>query len=367
MDATIRRRVGLVIGQLTYGGAESQLCELARGLRAECDVFVYCLSEKDRPYGPKLREAGVPVEVIAATGSFDLARVVRLARSLHRDRIDVVHAFLFIASAYAYLATRLARRMRLVTSARNCKPEPNAVRRWIMKRAFKRSDAIICNSSEMARFASAYYAAPAGRITVVYNGVDTQRFDAARPAPSAERLTIGTIGRLEPQKNLDAFLEAAACVHAVRPEARFHVVGEGSERARLETRTSTLGLAGVVSFEGTTGDVAGFLATLDQFWLTSDWEGTPNVVLEAMAAGVPIIATRVGGVPELLEDGRTGLLVEAGDASALCSASLFLAREPARAGTLGQGAREVVLERFSLSAMVAATARVYDRAAEGQA
>ena len=124
-----RMRVGLVIGQLTYGGAEGQLCRLAMGLRESCDVVVYCMSGATEPYGAQLRAAGVTLRVFPAFGSFDVTRVVRLARALREDKIAVVHAFLFIASAYAYLATRFPGRACLVTSARNCKHESNPVRR----------------------------------------------------------------------------------------------------------------------------------------------------------------------------------------------------------------------------------------------
>ncbi|MBI5506839.1 MAG: glycosyltransferase, partial [Deltaproteobacteria bacterium] len=168
-----RLRVGLVIGQLTYGGAESQLYELARGLargregqrgrESACDVVVYCLSSKDEPYGARLRAAGVRVRTFEARGSFDFGRVVALARALREDRIEVVHAFLFLASAYTYLATRLSARIALVTSARNCKPEPHPLRRLLMRRALAASRRVVCNSREMERYAVAHYGAPPSR------------------------------------------------------------------------------------------------------------------------------------------------------------------------------------------------------------
>ena len=132
-----RRRIGLVIGQLTWGGAEGQLFELARGLAAFADPVVYCLSSATEPYGSRLKEAGIALRVLPARGSFDLSRVRRLRRALREDGIEVVHAFLFLASGYAYLATRGLRGPRLVTSARNCKPEPNPVRRAVLKAAFR--------------------------------------------------------------------------------------------------------------------------------------------------------------------------------------------------------------------------------------
>ena len=352
--------MGLVIGQLTYGGAESQLFELARGLVGEWEPFVYCLSARDEPYGSRLREAGVPLRVLPSKGSFDVGRVLALRKALVADGVEVVHAFLFLASGYAYLATRGLGGVRLVTSARNCKPEPNPVRRAVLRRAFRASARILCNSREMASYAERCYGAPAGRTSVVLNGVDVDRFDLGRRAH--EGLLVGTIGRIERQKNLDTFLDAAATVHAARPDARFVIVGEGSLRAHFRGEVTRRGLDGVVSLPGTRADVPEFLAGLDQFWLTSDWEGTPNVVLEAMAAGVAVIATRVGGTPEVVEDNDTGVLVQPGDAAAVAAASLGLAGDREASEAMGQRARTAARSRFSIPAMVSATTALYESA-----
>ena len=362
--ATGRRlRLGLVIGQLTYGGAESQLYEVARGLAATAEVTVYCMSTATEPYAGRLEQAGVRVCVIPALARLDPTRVTRLARLLRRDQIELVHAFLFIGSAYAYLATRLVPGARLVTSARNCKLEPSAVRRAVLSRAFRASDAIICNSAEMARFAARHYGAPADRMDVVYNGVDTARFAATATDPG--RRVVGTVGRIEEQKNLELFLDGARLVAARFPAARFAIVGEGSLRSELEERAAAAGLGATVSFRGTVSDVPGFLGELGQFWLTSDWEGTPNVVLEAMAAGVPVVATRVGGTPEIVEDGRTGLLVTPGDAEALAAAAIRLWESPDRAAAISLAARRAATERFSLEAMIDSTLAVYNRVLGG--
>ncbi len=357
---TGRGRVGLVIGQLTYGGAEGQLFELARALPKTVDPVVYCLSASDEPYGTRLREAGIPVRVLPSRGSFDVTRVLALRRALVEDGIRVVHSFLFLASGYAYLATRGLAGVRLVTSARNCKLEPNPVRRRLLARAFQASARIICNSREMASFAHKHYGAPPARTVVVLNGVDTDRFAAPRrPQP---KLRIATIGRIEKQKNLDAFIDAAARVHVQRPDTEFVIVGDGSLREHYQAAVQKRGFSGFLSLPGTRSDIPEFLATLDQFWLTSDWEGTPNVVLEAMAAGVPVIATRVGGTPEVIEHGRTGFLVDAGDVAAIVTKSLELASNPRRAAEIGSKAAQAARERFSIAAMVRETLAVYEAA-----
>jgi glycosyltransferase involved in cell wall biosynthesis len=357
-NSTPSIRLGLVIGQLTYGGAEGQLYELARGLQPPWKPIVYCLSGAGDPYAAKLEAAGITVRMMPAAGALDPTRVIRLALAMRRDRVRLAHAFLFIASAYTYLATYIAPGTRFIASARNCKPESSRIRRKIMCRAFGAADAVIANSAEMSRFASLYYDSPSERSYVVYNGVDTARFG---PHRGSDALEIGTIGRIEPQKNFDGFLDAAAAVHRQRPDARFRIVGQGSERGRLEARVAGMGLGGVVRFVGTTDDVAGVLAELDQFWLTSNWEGTPNVVLEAMAAGVPVIATRAGGIPEVVSDSCSGILVEAGDMDAVAAASLRLAADHSMQERMAAAARTAAAERFSLAAMVDATTDVYER------
>ncbi len=351
------RRVALVIGQLSYGGAESQLYELARRLPPEYRPIVYCLSTSVEPYGNRLRDAGVMLRVIPSRGHFDPSRVWRLARLLRADRIDLVHAFLFIASTYAFLATRIYRRPAFISSARNCKFEPNPLRRWLIGRAFAASDAVVCNSAEMARFAASLYGVRKQQARVVYNGVDTQRFVPGGQRPAT--LRVGTVGRLEAQKNVEMFLDAALTVAARVPEARFEILGEGSQRASLERGIERRGLADRVCLAGTREGVAAFLQGLSPFWLTSDWEGTPNVVLEAMASGLPVLCTRVGGIPELVDDGHSGVLLEAGGDARLAEESLRLHAQPDVAAGLGRRAREVVQQRFSLTAMVETTLQVY--------
>lgn len=350
-------RVGLVIGQLSYGGAESQAYELARGLVARHEVCVYCLSASSEPYGTRLADAGIAVRRMVSRGPLDLTRVVRLVGWLRRDRIDVAHAFLFNASAYTYLATRFTPGTRFVASARNCKPEPSRVRRTVMRRAFRAADTVICNSRQVATFAEQHYAAQKDRIRVVYNGVDAARFASARRPHSG--LRVGTIGRIEAQKNLEMFLRAAREVATTFPDATFEIAGTGSLLDKVTATARELGLAERVRFVGPVADVPAFLAGLDQFWLTSDWEGTPNVVLEAMAAGVPVIATAVGGTPEIVESERTGVLVAAGDAASLVAAACRLMQDRRAADEMAERARVEVRERFSIAAMVEATERVY--------
>lgn len=350
-------RVGLVIGQLTHGGAEGQLAELAIGLRKVADVFVYCLSDLTEAHGERISRAGIELRTVPAKRRLDPARVLRLARWLETDRVEIAHAFLFIASAYVYLATRRLPAVRLVSSARNCKIEPSLLRRWILRRAFRTSDAIICNSREVERFAVQHYSADPSRIHVVLNGVDVDRF---QPGKKRDRgIVVGAAGRIERQKNLEMFLSAAVLFCRERPDATFLVAGDGTLREHFVRRAAEFGLGDRIRFIGNTNDMPAFFRRLDQFWLTSDWEGTPNVILEAMAAGVPVIATRVGGTEELIRNGIDGFLVAREDVAATCAVATRLAGSPDEASRVALRAREAACSRFSIRAMVESTLRVY--------
>jgi len=217
----------------------------------------------------------------------------------------------------------------------------------------------------MADYAAEHYGLQGKQGRIIYNGVG-EEFFVARSATS-EGLVIGTVGRLEPQKNLGMFLEAARLVLEGDPAARFVIAGEGRLRLELENRSSELGLAHAISFCGNVDDVASMLGSLSQFWLSSDWEGAPNVVLEAMAAGLPVIATPAGGTPELIDEGRTGWLVDFGDAAALAGRALQLAADTELATTVGSAAREEARRRFSIPVMVSETRKVYQLAASGGA
>ena len=200
----------------------------------------------------------------------------------------------------------------------------------------------------------------AGQYRVIPNGVELDRF-AAAPEPVPGRILC--VGRLAPPKRPDTILDALALVRRELPEAELHVVGDGPLRAQVEARTAALGLGDAVRLLGTSTDVPGLLRGAACLALASDYEGLPLAVLEAMAAGVPVVASAVGGVPELVADGRTGLLVQPGSADGLAAALGELLRDPARARALGDAGRELARERYSRERMAAEHERLWEQLA----
>jgi glycosyltransferase involved in cell wall biosynthesis len=353
---SVRRpqRLALVIGQLTRGGAEGQLVQLVQGLdRARFEPVVYCLSAQTDPVGREIVANGTRLCTVTGSAS---QRARHLARQFDADGIDAVHAWLYLGNAVAGVAHLWRPSRPLITSARNCKVQ-GRLSQLANILAFRASRAIVANSPDVAAYIQRTYAAPTARIRVIYNGIDVTRF-APRRADSGVG-PIVTVGRLVEQKNHDLFLRAAATLSAEIPEARFVIVGDGPLRATLEHQASRLGIADRVVFTGARGDVDAILPAASLFWLTSRWEGMPNVVLEAMASGVPVIATAVGGTRELVRDGVDGFVVAPGDAAAFVRHSRDLLRDASlRQGCAAAARRRA--EGFSTPRMIEAMTRLYD-------
>ena len=200
---------------------------------------------------------------------------------------------------------------------------------------------------------------PARRIEVIPNGVDTESF---RPGASRKRraaFIVGSVGSLTPVKNHALLIHAAAALIAGGQEVEVRLAGEGLERDPLESLADSLGIAARVRLPGHVADIPGFLQRLDAFVLPSRSEAHPNALLEAMACGLPCVATRVGGVDEVLDAGRVGMLIEAGDQKALEDALARLAGRPELRAELGKAARQRVCERYSKDRMVDAYVSMY--------
>jgi glycosyltransferase involved in cell wall biosynthesis len=195
---------------------------------------------------------------------------------------------------------------------------------------------------------------------VIVHGIDVERF-AITPAPVPERIVAVT--RLAPQKRNDLLVEAFALIRRTRPKAELHIVGDGPDLAALERRIVELGLEGTVCLLGRRDDVPEILSRAACFVMTSDYEGCPIAVIEAMAAGVPIVATDVGGVPELVADGESGLLVPPGAAPPIAAAVDAMLADPARASRLGHAGRTIARSRLSRDRMIRDVLRLYEEVA----
>ena len=333
-------RLLLLNTDLLRGGTPTVVRELAVRLRAVgVDVEVACLSSWG-PTADDLRSAGVPTTALGATGPRDVAVVGRLVRLLRERRPTAVLSFLMHANAAAAVASlRLGHGgVRWVQSIQTTQPNP----RWhwpVQRLAARAADAVVVPSPSAAAVARDWAGVPADRVVVIPNAVDPGEF-APRDGEPAD---VVFLGRLDPIKDVPTLVAAVARL----PNVRLHVYGEGPDRPRIERAITDHGVADRVTLHGAVDRPQAALASAGVLVLPSLAEGFGLVLIEAMAAGVPVVATDVAGVRDVVRDGVTGLLVPPGDPAALAAAIGRVAGDVDLRGRLTPAAAEDVRQRFS--------------------
>ena len=361
-------RIAYVIGELGKGGAEYQLYELVRGLdRARFEPRVVALSAGGYWAG-RLRELGVEVVELPSRRSMEVGRLRALRRHLAAFRPHVLHTVLWSGNAYGRLAS-VGLGIPVVITA-----ERNVIRRPGWQRAVERAfdvvtDRYLVNSQAIVEELASRGGLARGKMQVIHNGIDLARLPPFEPERTAARAALGfdparrlvaQVGRLEAQKDYPTYLAAAARIATTVADVDFLVVGEGGLRASLEAEAARLGIADRVRFTGVRHDVPALLGAVDVCVLTSLYEGLPNVVIEAMAAGAVAVATDVGGARELIVPDETGVIVPVGRPDVVAQGTIGLLRDPARGRRMAVAARARIVERFTTEAMVRRTTAVYD-------
>ena len=368
-------RLVFVLDSLVSGGAQRQAVELACALqsmgRVEASFVVY--HDLDF-FGPRLSRAGIPVTRVVKQMRFDPTLPLRLRRWLEADRADVVHAFLPPPCLYAFLAVSLLsprKRPVFVSGERNSLGPASSPGLWIERLVYPRSDAVTVNARPVASEIEARLRVDRRRIHYLPNGIDLAEWDRAASEPCAIDFELGVfnvalVGGLRSQKNHTVLLGALARLPArEREQLRIWFVGDETGApglaAKIRREISRLGLADLVRIVPAISGIASFMARLDALVLPSAFEGFPNVLLEAMASRLPTIASRVGDVPTMLENGIAGFLVEPGDAEALGDAVVRLrALAPTARREMGERARSIVVQRYRIEDVAARYLALYD-------
>jgi len=364
-----RLRVLIVTDESEVRGTQRQIVEIACGLDVSAfDVSVAYFRERSHLVD-RLEAAGIRVVHLPKQGRVDPRFLASLVQELRHGAYDIVHAFAFSAElwvAVAHLALPGRARPVLVTSVRGTY-EWYAPWQWQLKRwVSARSARIIANSQAGAAHAAQRLRLPVAAIDVIHNGVAED--SAARGARSRLRGQWGVhpdavvalfVGRLVEVKCVDVLVRAAALLGAEGRQETVVICGDGPQRESLQALARALHVADRVRFLGERPDVADLIEAADLVVLPSRHEGLSNVILEAMRGERPVVATRTGGNVELVDHGRTGLLVEVGDHRALATAIRQLSDDAPRRCAMGRRAAERAARNFSRPRMVQAFAAIY--------
>lgn len=361
-----------LIDKLHRAGAQNNLRQLVSGLdRSRFSPTVCCLV-RGGALAEALEREGVEVQVLGVErlyGPRAISGLKRLASLMRERDVRLVHTYLVSANIFGTLAAKRARAPVILTTRRDMGFSRNWRLKWLEETFINpRVSGVVVPCEAIAEVARREKHLSAGRVVTIPNGIDATRWRLDEDERKAARrglglveseTAIGVIANFLPIKGHADFLEAATRVLATHPQTRFLLAGEGEIRATLEARATRLGLGDRVVFLGRRDDTRELLAALDLTVLPSHSEGMSNVLLEAMAMARPIVATAVGGNPELLKHDVTGLLVPPREPAALAEAMTSLLLDRARAARLGREARRVAETRFSLREMVSRYEALY--------
>jgi len=379
--------VMLLVSGLEYGGAERQAVELVREMDRRSFAPFVCSLSREVPLADRLPEE-TDLVIVSKRWKFDVSTVWRVARVMVERRVSIVHAFLFDAEMVARLGGALARRPVVIGSERNADYRRRVMHTVCYRLTRALYDGVIANSQAGKRFAMRTLSMPDDRVFVVHNGVDVGQFhpgdsEAARRqlGIALDEAVVGMVAGFKPQKNHAMFLRMARRVAERIPRARFYLVGarprEGCGRrfslrpgagyhgnvaayyAQVRGMIDAFGLGDRCVLLGDRDDVATFYNACDVTVLTSRHEGTPNVLLESMACGVPVAATDVSDNAIVVADGRTGYIVGLDDDERMADRVCRILSDPPERRRLGEAARAWVMERYSTTALARNTEAVY--------
>ncbi|MGD0629618.1 MAG: glycosyltransferase family 4 protein [Terracidiphilus sp.] len=352
-------------------GAEAVILNMSRMMnegpnRSLLGVFQNFSNSNVQLHEQAIQE-GIESHLIPCRGQVDRAAVIRIRELVAQTGVDVVHAHGYKADIYVYLAMRSSR-IPFVSTCHNWLDNDRKASlygfldRWTLRR-YARIVAVSADVRQRLLKAGV----DAKRISMIRNGIDLRPFDHAPALLKHELgwtacLLVGLAGRLSFEKGVDIFLHAAARVLAQLPDAKFVVAGDGPEQAALDALINELGIRASVRMLGRRTDMPSFYASLDVLVSSSRTEGLPIGILEAMASRLPLVATPVGEIPTLIEDGRTGMLAAVENQESLAEAIVVLLRNPERREQLGAAARQRVEDEFSAARMTADYLRVYEDA-----
>ena len=352
--------VAVFLTSFDPGGTERQMTELIRRLDdRRYRVHAVCL-RREGAWLPRVasRAASVTEFRISSFAKLETLRQMwRFAQWCRRERIAVLHTCDFYSNVFGLFGGAMARIPVRIASRRDLNPGRTSGQGRLQRLAYRLATRVVANSPAAAAILRTE-GVPSSAVVTIPNGVDASAYPER--ADRADVRTVITVANLRPEKNHETLLAAAAQLAVSCPNLRYQIVGEGSRRAALERLAAKHGIEEIVEFLGHREDVPALLAAADIFVLPSRTEAFPNGAIEAMAAGLPVVASAVGGLLDLVETDRTGILVPPADPEPLAIAIRALYDDPRRARAMGREAQREVRAQYSFERMVAAFEELYE-------
>lgn len=351
-----------VIPYFCFGGAETMCENLTYALMAMGhEVTVVSLYQQRTPISERMEESGVKILYLDKKLGLDLSMVPKLMRIMRQEKPDAVHTHLDVIK-YAVAAARLSGVKRCVHTVHNVAHEEaeGCLQKIINTVYFKLGWSVpVALSPEVLRTIVSFYGLKEAKVPMIYNGVDLEKCCPKEDYCLSDPACLLHIGRFNEQKNHEGLLEAFSIVVKRYPNCCLRLIGDGSLQEKMEAYTQELGIRDKVSFLGTRNNVYPFLREADVFLLPSKFEGMPMTIIEAMGTGLPIVASAVGGVPDMLEDGQSGMLVSCEPAEIADAVCQLLDSEALRKN-LGSNAR-LSSKQFGAEYMAQCYCNVYTR------
>jgi len=345
-------------------GTEKQLTYLLTHL-SELKYSVQLISLQDSPFLKDKAPTLFPKVAITTLGaqsdiSKSISALTQLYILLRKSKPDIVHTFFPAANSFGVLIARLAGIRRIISSRRDMGYHLTRKDIRLLKAANLFVNVVVANSHAVQQRTIQVEGIKREKTRVIHNGISLDDFKTTSGKKDDRHPVVGIIANLNrPVKRVDLFIKAAALVHKALPDAAFWIVGDGYLRPDLERLSSTLGLNSGLSFLGRRDDVKALLSQMTIGVICSDSEGLSNSIMEYMASGLPVVATDVGGNPELIEDGKTGFLIKPNDRQKLGESISILLEERRIARKMGAAGRESLQNKFSIEKMVGEYRELY--------
>jgi glycosyltransferase involved in cell wall biosynthesis len=352
-------KIAHAVYSLMIGGSEVLAWRIAKGLlrsgRYDCSIYAV---DRGGPLSSALSADGIKYRTFSRKSRIDLKLLGGLAAQLRADKIQLVHTHHIAQLLYAGLAARLIG-AKVIHTEHDFYSFSNRPRSQVLLRILsKMADVVTGVSDPVSSFLRDRVGIPAQKIMTIRNGIDISTYRCVKPIARSEwgwnnqDVVVGCVARLEPEKGVAILLEAFRLVLTHQPHAKLLIAGDGGEREQLRSTAGRLGLNGSVQFLGIRSDIPEVLATCDVVALPSIYEGLPMALLEAMAAGKAVVATRVGAIPDVIREGRSGMLVPPASAASMAEALSVLVGNQGKRQEMGAEAFKVVEADYSFSHML---------------